>query len=29
MRRVHKEGFGMIGLEKRGCVLSKEIARAN
>ena len=29
MRRVHKEGFGMIGLEKRGCVLSKEIARVN
>ena len=29
MRRVHKEGFGMIGLEKRGCVLSKETARAN
>ena len=27
--RVRKEGFGMIWLEKRGCVQSKEIAKAN
>ena len=29
MERVHKKGFGMIWLEKRGCVQSKEMARAN
>ena len=28
MGKVRKEGFGMILLEKRGCVLSKEMARA-
>ena len=27
--RVHKEGFGMIWYEKRGCVQSKEIVRVN
>ena len=27
--RVCKEGFGTIWLEKRGCVRSREVARAN
>ena len=29
VRRVFKEGFGTIWLEKRRCVRLKEIARAN
>ena len=29
MGRVHKEGFRLIWLEKRVCVQSKEMARAN
>ena len=29
VRRVHKVGLGIIWLEKRECLSSKEIARAN
>ena len=29
MGRVPKEGFGTMWLEKRGCIGSKEMARAN
>ena len=29
MGRLPKEGFGMMWLEKRGCIGSKEMARAN